>query len=536
MANEEKKKNVKATSSATGSTASGEVEQIDFASSEVMEELIARFGGLRPFANSLGLAVGTVQGWKKRNSVPIAHQQRIRELLGEKGMAISKLGDKGGSKDKPIATSALRSDSPSKIPADTPPDTSANTSNDERVAIEESLVSAFTGEDSSSSDEQDSGLDISKDVWEHAALPRSTSGHWAMLISFIALIGVLTRPLWAERIDAKLMATIAGDSHSTESHADDTADTSTDSKTSAHQGDDDASQVEQDLLGRLLELEKKVSSVDESQGVLDATEMRRLKSESSALAAAFDSQAARLDSLSKLLQEREETLASLRKKVERVEKNNASVRLTQRLNALFELENIAYEIAQNTASGGFSLQSLKQALEQALPSHENESLSRTLTTLGQANSIATPRQLLLDYRLLLPDLLTMQAHSGDASLGERFRAQLFTVFSIRHRGDETDRNPFLKIEQLLEEHSNDRAEKLLQQTTAPWLSGDALEDGTKIKLGAETDPSSLKSRLASFQAKLAARNSVFAAMREIRQKLSSDSSLSQGSLDADSNR
>ena len=545
MANDKKKE--------TPNVANERSEQIDFASDNVVDKLITSFGGLRPFASSLGLAVGTVQGWKKRNSIPAAHQKRISELLGARGIGESELLDKDKSRgvanpsdtsiDTPVDTSV---DTPSDTPVDTPKDSSSS----EQAAIEESLVSAFTSEDSSSNEGRDSELDISSDVWEHASLPRSTSGHWAILISCIALIGVLTRPLWAERIDAKLMETIAGGSHSAESHTSDNKTISTESHSSeseshsseseSHSSESEAStqpddastnKVAQDLLERLLELEKEVSSLGESQEVPALAEMRRLKSEGSALAAAFDNQAARLDSLSKLLEEREETLASLRKKVDLVEQNDASARLTQRLNALFELENITYEIGQADEDFSTQLQTLEQTLERTLPSREYESLSRALTTLEQVNSMASARQLLADYRLLLTDLLAVQAYSAEASLGEKLRAQLFTAFSIRRRGDESDKNPFLKIEQLLEDHRHDRAERLLRQATAKWLSAEALEDGKGIRfgvtLGAENDPSSLRSRLASFQARLATRNSVFAALREIRQKLSGESDLSQ---------
>ena len=534
MANDKKKE--------TPKVANERSEQIDFASDDVVEKLITSFGGLRPFASNLGLAVGTVQGWKKRNSIPAAHQKRISELLGARGIGESESldKDKSGSVANPSDTSMGTSiDTSTDTPIDTSGETPKDSPSSEQVAIEESLVSAFTSEESSSHEARDSELDISSDIWEHASLPRSTSGHWAILISCIALIGVLTRPLWSERIDAKLMETIAGGSHSAESHTSDNKTISSESRSSeseshsseseasAEQDDASTNKVAQDLLERLLQLEKEVSSLGESQEVPALAEMRRLKSEGSALAAAFDNQAARLDSLSKLLEEREETLASLRKKVDLVEQNDASARLTQRLNALFELENITYEIGQADEDFSEQLQTLEQTLERTLPSREYETLSRALTTLGQANSMASARQLLADYRLLLTDLLAVQAYSAEASLGEKLRAQLFTAFSIRRRGDESDKNPFLKIEQLLEDHRHDRAERLLRQTTAQWLSAEALEDGKGVRLGAENDPSSLRSRLASFQARLAMRNSVFAALREIRQKLSGESDLSQ---------
>lgn len=47
------------------------------------EELIERFGGIRPMAKKMGTAVTTVQGWKKRNAIP---SNRVDEIIkaGEK--------------------------------------------------------------------------------------------------------------------------------------------------------------------------------------------------------------------------------------------------------------------------------------------------------------------------------------------------------------------------------------------------------------------------------------------------------------------
>ncbi|WP_020590324.1 carph-isopro domain-containing protein [Kiloniella laminariae] len=41
------------------------------------QEIITAFGGLRPLANRLGIAVSTVQGWKERDSIPAARHEEI---------------------------------------------------------------------------------------------------------------------------------------------------------------------------------------------------------------------------------------------------------------------------------------------------------------------------------------------------------------------------------------------------------------------------------------------------------------------------
>src|SRR5262249_25822129 len=43
------------------------------------ERIIAAFGGIRPMAKTLGIAVTTVQGWKERGAIPLKRMAEIRE-------------------------------------------------------------------------------------------------------------------------------------------------------------------------------------------------------------------------------------------------------------------------------------------------------------------------------------------------------------------------------------------------------------------------------------------------------------------------
>ena len=51
--------------------------------------LIDRFGGIRPMASKLGLAVSTVQGWKQRDSIPATRLQLLRAAAAEHGISLS---------------------------------------------------------------------------------------------------------------------------------------------------------------------------------------------------------------------------------------------------------------------------------------------------------------------------------------------------------------------------------------------------------------------------------------------------------------
>ncbi|SMF83779.1 uroporphyrinogen-III synthase [Tistlia consotensis] len=52
------------------------------------ELLIARFGGLRPMASKLGIAVSTVQGWKSRGHIPPTRTDEIRKAAAGHGIAL----------------------------------------------------------------------------------------------------------------------------------------------------------------------------------------------------------------------------------------------------------------------------------------------------------------------------------------------------------------------------------------------------------------------------------------------------------------
>ena len=52
------------------------------------QKIIARFGGIRPMAARLGVAVSTVQGWRERGAIPARHHARVREAARTEGMEI----------------------------------------------------------------------------------------------------------------------------------------------------------------------------------------------------------------------------------------------------------------------------------------------------------------------------------------------------------------------------------------------------------------------------------------------------------------
>jgi uroporphyrinogen-III synthase len=53
------------------------------------QNVIAQFGGIRPMAGKLGVAVSTVQGWRERGAIPPRHHDRVREAARAVGIHIA---------------------------------------------------------------------------------------------------------------------------------------------------------------------------------------------------------------------------------------------------------------------------------------------------------------------------------------------------------------------------------------------------------------------------------------------------------------
>ena len=52
------------------------------------QQVIARFGGIRPMAGKLGVAVSTVQGWRERGAIPARHHARVLTAARTEGLDI----------------------------------------------------------------------------------------------------------------------------------------------------------------------------------------------------------------------------------------------------------------------------------------------------------------------------------------------------------------------------------------------------------------------------------------------------------------
>src|SRR5262249_56165873 len=66
------------------------------------ERIIAAFGGIRPMAKTLGIAVTTVQGWKERGAIPLKRMAEIREQAARAGIDIDAAIAEEGIGDSPF--------------------------------------------------------------------------------------------------------------------------------------------------------------------------------------------------------------------------------------------------------------------------------------------------------------------------------------------------------------------------------------------------------------------------------------------------
>ena len=85
------------------------------------EKVIARFGGLRPMASKMGIAVSTIQGWKARQHIPENRHDDIRSAGKAHGVALDKAeldaASGGGHPAGAAAQSPAKTATPSTSPA-----------------------------------------------------------------------------------------------------------------------------------------------------------------------------------------------------------------------------------------------------------------------------------------------------------------------------------------------------------------------------------------------------------------------------------
>lgn len=202
MADETKKPASQEEDSFDSGTESNAVESLN------ADAVIDAFGGIRPMASKLGIAVSTVQGWKTRGHIPDNRWRDIIAAAGANDIDLSsalpdaRLPESDETFPKDEAIQPLDAEEEVTETSDpTPWEENEPLSRD--ASTEES--------DTLTTEAETEGKSSEPSPQEDAAPPSSqkqSGGGLALMIGVLALAAVLTRPAWSPQVDpyiAKLL-------------------------------------------------------------------------------------------------------------------------------------------------------------------------------------------------------------------------------------------------------------------------------------------------------------------------------------------
>lgn len=162
-------------------------------SSRGVAAIIERFGGIRPMASKLNLAVSTVQGWKERDTIPVSRQDQIIEISDQLGLGLTRQDFRGLSPEG--ARQALEGET------DDGSGVGGGEHVPEVVKVSDTDAAGEAGNDSAA---------------EGAPTPIVVrkGGKAAMGVALLALlcgVGALTQPLWFGAVKPHLPAALVPD-------------------------------------------------------------------------------------------------------------------------------------------------------------------------------------------------------------------------------------------------------------------------------------------------------------------------------------
>lgn len=128
---------------------------------EKAEEIIEKFGGIRPMAKKMGLAVTTVQGWKKRGVIPAARRETLLAAALANDIDLAGILDDAPPVSGAVAAGIVR-DLPAVSPDDTE-DTSAEEEKGEEAGGEPEKVVPAEPVETKASESKFSGSGISEE-------------------------------------------------------------------------------------------------------------------------------------------------------------------------------------------------------------------------------------------------------------------------------------------------------------------------------------------------------------------------------------
>lgn len=368
------------------------------------ERVIAAFGGIRPMASKLGIPVTTVQGWKKRQAIPVSRHDDIRAAAITHVVVLDRAD---------LAASAGPDDSPTKeedkeghvtdIPTDRP-----NTPEPEKTPETPAGEAAGVHQDAAASDAK------------QARQARSLAGI-ALGLAILGLLAILTQPLWGPRLAAFMGAGEVGAENGAAENAD--------ADRLAAMEDRLASLDES--LQSLASLNDRLAALEEAPAGTDAEALASLQSTISALGdriEGLESSRTALDSLTGRVDRLEQTVDQSSTELERVSAALARAEATDSRTQAIVLA--VGQIDQALARGG-SFDSGLTALRSIAAGDPD--FQQALTTLDAhaTQGVAGREELERRFPAMAEAVREAEALPADASWVDQMRASVEGLVTIR---------------------------------------------------------------------------------------------------------
>ncbi|MEO3434232.1 mitofilin family membrane protein [Inquilinus sp. CAU 1745] len=366
------------------------------------ERVIAAFGGIRPMASKLGIPVTTVQGWKKRQAIPVSRHDDIRAaaiahvvVLDRADLAASAGPDESPTKEEDKAGHVTdiptdRPDAPEPEKAPEPPETAD-------IRQEAAVSEAKQARDA-----------------------RSLAGI-ALGLAILGLLAILTQPLWGPR----LAAVMGAGENGAENGAEDSA------------GADRLAAMEGRLasldesLQSLASLNDRLAALEAAPAGTDAEALAPLQSAISALGdriEGLESSRTALDSLTGRVDRLEQTIDQSSTELERV---SAALARSEATDSRTQAIVLAVgQIGQALAQGGSFDSGLTALRSVAAGDPEFQQALETLDAHG-AQGVAGREELERRFPAMADAVRQAESLPADASWVDQMRASVEGLVTIR---------------------------------------------------------------------------------------------------------
>lgn len=378
------------------------------------ERVIAAFGGIRPMASKLGIPVTTVQGWKKRQAIPVSRHDDIRAaaiahvvVLDRADLAASAGPDDSLTKeeDKAGHVTDTRTDRP-----DTPePERTSGAAGIRPETASQAAVSDA----------------------KQAREARSLAGI-ALGLAVLGLLAILTQPLWGPRVAALMGARENTGENGTENASDNAADAG------RFAAMEDRLASLDESLQSLASLNDRLAALEEAPAGTDAEALAALQSAISALGdriEGLESSRTALGSLTGRVDRLEQSVDRSSTELERVTAALARAEATDGRTQAIVLA--VGQIGQALAQGG-SFESGFSALRSVAAGDPDFQQALAALDAHAAQGVAGREELERRFPAMADAVRQAEALPADASWVDRMRASVEGLVTIRPAAGEVE--------------------------------------------------------------------------------------------------